>query len=87
MILVGNGVYDFEGGVATSRSRLDAGTLGLYVFTEIRRLGLVLGVLRVMIGRASTVRRLEVETLSAATLHVHRRRVPIARLEEANAQA
>ena len=78
MMMVGNGEYGLREGVPTGRARLDAATLSLYLFTETRRLGLVLGVLRVMLGKASTVRRLESEAVSTVTLHVSRRRVPIA---------
>ncbi len=77
MVLVGNGEYGLREGVPTERARLDAATLSLYLFTETRRLGLVLGALLVLMRKASTVRRLESENGTAFTLHVSRRRVPI----------
>ena len=78
MAVVGNGVYGLEAGTPVARSRLDEGVLSLLLFSESRRLGIVLGALRTLTGRASAVRSLEIERVTAVVVHVGRRRVPVA---------
>lgn len=78
MVLVGNGEYGLDRGEPTSRARLDEGVLSLCLYTEARRLGLVVGAIRALFGRASAVRHLEVDRVREALLRVSRRRVPVA---------
>jgi len=78
MVVVGNGVYGLEAGTPVARSRLDEGVLSLLLFSESRRLGIVLGALRTLTGRASAVRSLEIERVTSLVVRVSRRRVPVA---------
>ena len=78
MAMVGNNVYGIEEGVPTVRGRLDAGLLGLHLYSESRRWGLVLGALRVWLGLPGAVKGLESRSAAALTIHVRRRRVHVA---------
>ena len=78
MIMVGNNEYGIERGNPTGRARLDAGTLSLYLFSEKRRLGLVIGVIRVLLGLPGAVPLFEARAGSELTIEVRRERAHVA---------
>ena len=77
-LFVGNNQYQMAGFNIGSRTRLDAGVLGLYLTERTGRVGLILHALRALFGRLNQARDFEAFTVKKARIETRRRRLLVA---------
>lgn len=77
-VFIGNNEYIMEGLAIGARSRLDAGTLSMYVAQRPGRLGLLRFALRALIGGLKEERDFDVVLANELTIETHRKHLHVA---------